>query len=282
MSKKKSIFLIFFFTISFKQYLLPIPVVTKTPSLSLPSKASFLRNAEFTRSFRFKKITVAEYITDPLILYTTLWGCFAITLPVWEKNYGLKEGDQNYWKPDSYRGFDYFAKDPKSVFITRVTPEPFGANHYNIDTVDTRTLRIDPITKEVNGVTVLRNDFYAKNIIEPIYFTYLALYLRSKNYHPAIFVAEMILLSVLYEFTVRPFYMNASLEQLLKNPAVAVVFAILLDELSTFLLTTPYKGLHILAYFLNPFNALPNARVHPLLFFDPYKKAPSLEAVIKF
>jgi hypothetical protein len=95
-------------------------------------------------------------------------------------------------------------------------------------------------------------------------------------------ITEIVLLSVLYEFTIRPFYLNASFEQLIKNPCIAVTVAILFDELSSFLLTTPFKGLHVLAYFLNPFNALPNSRIHPMLFFDPYRNRVSLEGVIKF
>jgi len=279
---KKSVFFVFFLffliNFSFSSPLLPPPI-----NMNIPSKKSFKLNTQFIRPFNVKKITAAEYLTDPLILYSSLWGCFALTLPIWETNAGLRKGDENYWEPDSYRGFYVFSQDPKSVYITRITLEPFGANHLTLAaTIDQRTVRSDPITKQWYGFTVLRNDFYAKNIIEPLYFTYLALYLRAKNYHPAIMVTEIILLSVLYELTVRPFFMNGSIEQLFKNPAIGIVLAILLDELSNFLLSTTYTGLHVFAYFLNPFNALGNARIHPMLFFDPYKKAASLETIIKF
>ena len=125
------------------------------------------------------------------------------------------------------------------------------------------TGRIDPITKVWNNTITFRTDIYAKNIVEPIYFTYLSLYLRAKNYHPAIMITEIVLLSLLYEITIRPFYMNSSFEQLLKNPGVSIIVGILFDELSTYLLTTPYTGLHVLAYFLNPFNALPNFKSSP-------------------
>lgn len=282
MIKKLNIFIFFLSLIVLNNKIFPLPLIKKNPELNLPSKNSFLKNSEFIKDFKYKKITIAEYLTDPLILYTGLWGCFSITLPLWETNKGLSEKDENYWEPYNYRGFEYFSSDPLNVYLLRITPEPFGVNHYGLRNVDPRTIRIDPITKEVNGITVLRNDFYVKNLIEPLYFTFLALYLKAKNYHPAILIAEIVILSLCYEFTIRPFYLNSSLEQLIKNPAIGVVLAILLDEISTYLLTTPYKILHIIAYLLNPFNALPTARVHTLLFFDPYKKAPSLEAVIKF
>ncbi|MBN2544405.1 MAG: hypothetical protein JXB50_01325 [Spirochaetes bacterium] len=281
--KKKFIFFIFFLFF-FTNLSFSSPLLSPMINLNIPSKKSFKMNTQFIRPFNVKRITVAEYLTDPLILYSSLWGCFALTLPIWETNAGLVEGDENYWEPDSYRGFYLFGIDPENVYISRITLEPFGANHQNIKTLATYpgTIRSDPITKQWNDHTVLRNDFYAKNIIEPLYYTYLGLYLRAKNYHPAIMVTEMILLSVLYELTIRPFFMNGSIEQLFKNPAIGIVLAILLDELSNFLLSTPYVGLHVLAYFLNPFNALPNARIHPMIFFDPYKKAASLETIIKF
>ena len=104
--------------------------------------------------------------------------------------------------------------------------------------------------------------------------------MRAKNYHPAIMITEIILLSLLYEITIRPFYLNSSFEQLFKNPGISILFSILLDELSTFLLTTPYIGLHVFAYILNPFNALPNSRIHPMLFFDPYRKTVNIQTII--
>ena len=201
-------------------------------------------------------------------MYTSLWGCLALTLPLWER-------DANVWEPDGNRGFDKLQNNAEEIFASRLKMEPFASG------------RIDPVTKPWTNFkgkpsNVFRGDIYAKNIIEPGFFTYLALYMRSKNYHPAIMITEIILLSVLYEFTIRPFFMNASFEQLLKNPGISIVFAILFDELSTFLLTTPFIGLHVLAYILNPFNALPNSRVHPMLFFDPYKKRVNIEAIVKF
>ena len=138
---------------------------------------------------------------------------------------------------------------------------------------------VDKTTKNV--IQVLKGQFYAKNIVEPLYFTYMAMYLRSKNYHPAIMITELFLFSLLYEFTIRPLFLNSSFEQLLKNPSVGIVLGILLDELSTFLLSTPFLGLHVLAYIINPFNALPIARIKPMLFFDPYKSNISVEAIIK-
>lgn len=238
--------------------------------INIPSLKYFKKNRELIRPMKLKKITIAEYITDPIILYASLWGCFGITLPLWETNNGITRGDENYWEPYSARGFDEFSKNPGNTFINRLKIEPFG------------TGRIEPITKKVGQNTFFRNDIYAKNLIEPTYFIYLGLYLRSKNYHPAIMITEIILLSVLYELTIRPFYLNASFEQLLKNPGISILFSVLLDELSTFLLTTPYIGLHVLAYFFNPFNALPNSRIHPMLFFDPFHKTVGIEGIINF
>jgi hypothetical protein len=232
--------------------------------LDIPSKKSFSANSQFVKPFKLKKITVAEYLTDPLILYTSLWGCFALTLPIWEN-----DPAKTNWEDDAKRGIDKITLN-KDVFGDRLKMEPFG------------TERIDPITKVWNGVTVFRNDIYIKNIIEPVFFVYITLYLRSKNYHPAIMITEVILLSVLYELSIRPFNQTASFEQLLKNPAVGLVIGILFDELSTFLLTTPFTGLHFLAYLLNPFNALPNSRIHPMLFFDPYRKSVNIEASLQF
>ncbi len=257
--------LILFITNSYSSVLLQ-----NVEKINIPSLKYFKMNRELIRPMKLKKITIAEYITDPIILYASLWGCFGITLPLWETNSGIDQYNENYWEPYSSRGFDKFSKNPGDTFLNRLKLEPFG------------TGRIEPITKKVGTNTVFRNDIYAKNIIEPTYFIYLGLYLRAKNYHPAIMITEIILLSVLYELTIRPFYLNASFEQLLKNPGVSILFAIFLDELSTFLLTTPYTGLHVLAYIFNPFNALPNSRVHPMLFFDPFRKTVNIEGIINF
>ena len=257
---KKALILSIISLISFSAF---SSMLTSTPdNMRIPSRVSFLNNIEYMKSFKNKKITTVEYITDPLIMYASLWGCFGLTLPLWET-------DGSKYDLDGNRGFNKLALN-QHVFGDRLKMEPFATD------------RTDPVTKEWNGTAVFRGDIYAKNIIEPVYFTYLGLYMRAKNYHPAIMITEIILLSVVYEFTIRPFYLNASFEQLIKNPAVGLVAAILLDELSNFLLSTPYKVLHVLAYFFNPFNALPNARIHPMLFFDPYKKTANIEAVVRF
>ncbi len=238
-------------------------VLSNIRDLDIPSKSSFSRNSQFIKPFKLKEITIAEYLTDPLILYASLWGCFGLTLPFWETN-----PEETSWKNDAKRGFDKLLLN-KYVFADRLKMEPFVSG------------RVDPVTKVVNGETVFRGDIFVKNIMEPMYFIYLTLYLRSKNYHPAIMVSEVILLSLLYELTIRPLFQNASFEQLLKNPAVGLVCGILLDELSTFLLTTPYIALHVLAYIFNPFNSLPNSRIHPLLIFDPFNRQVDIGAVLK-
>lgn len=245
----------------------PSIALQKPDKINIPSLKYFNKNRELIRPLKLKKITVAEYLSDPLIMYISLWGCFGLTLPLWETNSGLNPGDENYWAPYSSRGFDKFTTD-KDTFINRLKFEPFA------------TGRIEPITKKSGSNTIFRNDIYAKNIIEPVYFIYLGLYMRAKNYHPAIMITEIILLSLLYEITIRPFYLNSSFEQLFKNPGISILFSILLDELSTFLLTTPYIGLHVFAYILNPFNALPNSRIHPMLFFDPYRKTVNIQTII--
>lgn len=262
--KKRIIFFSFFLIILSGNFYASI-IIKSPDKMNMPSKREFVINREFIRPFSKKKITVAEYLTDPLIMYVSLWACFGITTPLWETRPTIISGP-----------------NAENMFGDRLKMEPFASG------------RIDPVTKpatDINGnpiyvnghpLIILRNDFYAKNFIEPAFFTYLALYMRSKDYHPAIMITEIILLSLLYEFTIRPFFMNSSFEQFLKNPSVGIVFSILFDELSTFLLTTPYIGLHVLAYIFNPFNALPNARVHPMLFFDPYRKTASIEALIKF
>ena len=265
--QKKFLFCLLFLISSIK-FISSSVLLDSPDDLFIPSSKYFRTNKEITRSFKYKKITVAEYLTDPLIMYAFLWGSFGLTIPLWERNEGITEDDENYWEPDNYRGFDKLATN-KNTFGDRLKMEPFA------------TGRVDPITKRWNDMTVFRSDIYAKNIIEPVFFIYMGLYLRSKNYHPAIMITEIMLLSLLYEFTIRPFYLTSNFEQFLKNPAIGIVFGILLDELSTFLLSTPYKGLHVLAYFFNPFNAMPNSRIHPMLFFDIYRKTANIEAIIK-
>jgi hypothetical protein len=224
--------------------------------LSIPSYRFFSENTEFTKGLHYKKITVAEYVTDPIIMYASLWGCLGLTYPL-------------------YMGNDDFAfVQSGDAFAGRMKMEPFASG------------RINPVTTTItdsngNIITVLKNDFYAKNRIEPIYFTELTLYLRSKNYHPALIIGEIFSLAFMYEFTIRPFFMPANFEQLIKNPIIGLVSGILIDELSTFLLSTPYIGLHVLAYILNPFNALPVSRVHPLLIFSIFQKEASISGIIK-
>lgn len=259
---KNNIILITIFIFSFNLYS-SIKMMQINPDP--PDINSFFDNQQIIRDIKYKKITIVEYITDPLILYASLWLSYSITLPMWE----------------TFPSFIY-GENGSNMFVNRLKLEPFTSG------------RIDPITKplldnngepirNINGdiVTVLTGDFWAKNIIEPLFFTFGTLYLRSKNYHPAIMITEIILLSVINEFLVRPFFMNANFEQLFKNPGVGLIVGILIDELSTFLLTTPYTGLHILAYILNPFNALPNARIKPLLIFNNYKESLSIEAILK-
>ena len=226
------------------------------------SMRSIRANREAYISLKYKKLTVFDYVFDPFFLYANLWITFTVTVPLWETNRisFVKSGEQ---------------------FTERFQIEPFA------------TGRIDPVTKPLtdsngdvkhdifgNPIVVFTGDIYAKNIIEPIFFSQATLYLMAKNYNIGIIIGEVIALSFIYEFTLRPLFMKASFEQLLKNPAISLVAGILLDELSTFLLTTPYIPLHVLAYILNPFKALPNSRIRPLVVFKPYKEAVSIESVI--
>jgi hypothetical protein len=271
---------LFFFIFYLSTYLLHSSLVdAPVNAMRIPSRDSYLKNLEYLTPFKKKRITPAEYVTDPLIMYASLWGCFFLTLPLWETN-------KNVWAQDGDRGFDklndyldngtdvrydsVLKRNVDQTFANRLQFEPFA------------TGRADPVMKEWNGISVFRGDMYAKNIVEPVYFTFLALYMRSKDYHPAIMVTEIILLSLIYELTIRPFWMNASFEQFIKNPAIAISVGFLFDEISTYLLSTPYIGLHVLALIFNPFNSLPNSRIHPMLFFDPYRKSATISAEVKF
>ncbi len=241
----------------------PIPIINY--ELSTPGKSDFLVSNEYIRPYKEKKLTWIDYFTDQFILYGSLWLSIGTTVPIWET-------------------VPVFINGPNAaeMFTQRVQLEPFVSG------------RIDQFVKPlvINGttikhdwgepVTVLTRDFYAKNLIEPAFFTWMGLYLKAKNYHPALIIAELFTMSLIYEFTIRPLFMNASFEQLLKNPAIGAAFSILLDELSTFLLTTPYTALHVLAYILNPFKLLPNAKVTSLLFFKSYQPSVSLETIITF
>jgi hypothetical protein len=245
--------------------------VNRLTGQDIPAYKNFLLNTEYMVPLKFKKITVAEYLTDPIILYASLWACIGLNLPLREENW-TRTPIEN---PDGGRldSFNVTVSTTPGTFFDRMKMEPFA------------TGRIDWVTTQVrynnDKINILNLDFYGKNIVEPVFFTGMALYLRSKNYHPALYVFEMFALSALYEFTIRPFYSTASFEQLLKNPAVGIINGIMIDELSTFLLSTPFIGLHVLAYILNPFNALPVARVHSMLLFDVYRKSASIEAVIR-
>jgi hypothetical protein len=266
--KKNIIIILFLFTCFLSS---PSILVKQNEDQSIPAYKFFQMNAEFMHTLNFKKITVAEYLTDPLILYISLWGCISLSLPLHEE----------FWSKDVNGNYMSFNLNPlldSQSFLNRMKMEPFASGR--IDTVTTSKTIYDKDNKPTI-INVLNLDFYSKNLVEPVYFTEMTLYLRSKNYHPALMIFEIFAMSVLYEFTIRPFFMNSNFEQLLKNPGIGLVCGILIDELSTFLLSTPYIGLHVLAYLLNPFNALPVARVHSLLLFDAFTKSASIEAVIK-
>lgn len=237
---------------------------------NVPGFRVFQRNTNITRDMSYKDITVAEYLTDPLIMYTSLWGCIGLSYAAWEK--------EGMWED-----FPAYPISSGVEFKDRISLPPFTADRY--DQVTRPFSGYDEATFHRNSygdvVNVLKGTVIAKNVIEPFYFTGLVLYMSSKNYHPVAIVTQIVVLSLLYEFTIRPFFMYTSFEQLIKNPAVAIVLGFFLDELATFLLTTPYRGLHVLAYILNPFKLLPTARVRPLLIFKPYRQAVSLEAVVR-
>ncbi|MCG8573012.1 MAG: hypothetical protein MJB14_23010 [Spirochaetes bacterium] len=219
----------------------------------------------------YKKITPWEYALDPFIMYSTLWGCAGFSYILY-----------NYEYQDNQLYHQYNLIGPITSgedYLRRIRVKPFSLDGEDYVTRDRTENITDTTTK--NNVAFLKATVYAKNIIEPIYFTQYVLFMRSKNYHPALVITETILLSVLYELTIRPFLMPFSFEQLIKNPSVALLIGIFLDEISTFLLTTPYKALHVLAYILNPYKLLPTSRVRPLLMFKPYRKALSIETIIK-
>ncbi|MBR3731185.1 MAG: hypothetical protein IKN25_00920 [Spirochaetales bacterium] len=125
----------------------------------MPDFHSFEIGFQKALPFNRRHITPWEYATDPIILYASMWGMMGITVPLWEQTPTMiSSGDE---------------------FASRVQMEPFA------------TGRIDAVTKQWHGMTVLKNDFYAKNFIEPVFFTYMAMYLRSKNYHPALYLGEL-------------------------------------------------------------------------------------------
>ncbi len=238
-------------------------VVSKNmDTINNPSMKAIRSNREAYLQLKYKRLTAFDYVFDPFFLYANLWVTFAATIPLWETN-----------KISFAENSDQFAD--------RMKMEPFA------------TGRVDPVTKPLtdsngnvqhddfgNPIIVFTNDVYAKNIVEPILFTQATLYLMAKGYNIGIIIAEVIGMSFLYEFTIRPFFMNSSFEQLIKNPAISLIVGTLFDEIATFLLTTPYTPLHVLAYILNPFKALPTSRVRPLVIFTPYKEAVAIEAVV--
>lgn len=238
---------------------LPFGHLTNPPGLK-----DQLKNSESVSFQAYKPLAPWEYVLDELILYSSLWLAAGVTAPLWEG------------------GVSFPGSSDGTTFGDRLLMEPFKTNKE--DVFSPLKDRNGNVVKDSHGYPVMmpNGSFYAKNIIEPLVFTYMSLYARSKNHHPVLVVAEIFAMSLLYEFTIRPLFRDASFEQLLKNPAVGIVAGVLLDELATYLLTTPYQGLHVFAYILNPFKAIPNARIHPLLFFNPYHKAVSLQVSMGF
>lgn len=240
------------------------PVIPRV-NVSPPSRNVFYLSNQSVRQLNRRELTWIDYFTDQFILYGSLWACIGTTYPIWENAPVFINGD-----------------NAGQMFADRMRLEPYA------------TGRIDPFIKPlvINGetirwdwgepVTVVTNDFYAKNIIEPMFFTFMGLYLRSKNYHPALLIGELFTMSVLYEFTIRPFFMNASFEQLLKNPSLGIMLSVLFDEVSNYLLSTPYTALHVLAYIMNPFKLIPNSRVTSLIFLSPFVPRISLETHVSF
>lgn len=216
------------------------------------------------RDNSMRPLNAADYITDSLILYGALWFNILFNYPV--------IGDR----------MSFIGNSGSTSFSDRVMLEPF-AN-------DKREVYLDilkdfdgNIVEDKNGHPVIfpNNLFFSRNVVEPALFYTYGLYLRSKNYHPALYIGIMFTLSFLHEFTVRPFFMEASFEQLIKNPAAGIISSIIFDEISTYLLTMPYMPAHVFAYILNPFKLLPAKKVRPLIFFQPYKKALSLEVIFE-
>lgn len=243
-------------------WLCAVPALPFSQIKSTPGRRDFVINANFASSKGYKPIQPWEYPVDFLILYSSLWLTAGITAPMWNDGVSLPSGNDS--------------------FSDRLMMEPFNTRKENIFSVwyDASGKKV----KDVNGddIYVPNGSFYAKNIVEPIMFTYMALYMRSKNYNIALMIGELFTLSILYEFTVRPVFRVSSFEQLLKNPAVGVLSGILLDEIATYLLTTPHIGLHVLAYIINPFKALPTSRVHGLIFLQPYTAAVTIATQAKF
>ncbi len=238
----------------------------------IPPYKYFRSAGDALNDMKYKQVTIAEYFTDPLITYGMLWGCFGITYNLWERI-----GDDA-----DYINFVGNSSD-NYLFADRLKMEPFTpAKNQNLTKYLTDLNGNLILDSYGNPITVLNNDFYIKNIIEPVCFIEIALYLRSKGYHPILIIGELFTLSILYEFTVRALFMDTSFEQLIKNPAVGALFGLLIDEFSNYLLSTPYMGFHVLGYILNPFKLLPVKRIYPMLFLSPHKPAVTLEVIASF
>lgn len=243
-------------------WLCAVPALPFSQMRNTPSMKDFSVNSNLTSSKGYKSIMAWEYPVDFLILYSSLWLTSGITAPMWDDGVSLPSSNDS--------------------FTDRLLMEPFNTRKENVFSVlyDSSGKKVKDINDD--DIYVPNGSFYAKNIVEPLMFTYMALYLRSKNYNIALMIGELFTLSILYEFTVRPVFRISSFEQLLKNPAVGILAGLLFDEIATYLLTTPNVGLHVLAYILNPFKALPTTRVHGLIFLQPYTAAVTIAARAEF
>ncbi len=256
---------IIFFIISI--FLLPVwlcavPALPFSQIRNTPDMRDLNTNSNLISEKGYKPIMAWEYPVDFLILYSGLWLTAGITAPMWDTGVSLPSAN--------------------NTFADRLMMEPFNTRKENVFSVwyNSKGEKIRDFNDD--AIYVPNGSFYAKNVIEPLMFTYMALYLRSKNYNIALMIGEIFTLSILYEFTVRPVFKVSSFEQLLKNPAVGILAGILFDEIATYLLTTPNVGLHVLAYILNPFKALPTSRIHGLIFLQPYTAAVTIAARAEF
>ncbi|HBD93566.1 MAG: hypothetical protein A2015_02480 [Spirochaetes bacterium GWF1_31_7] len=241
-----------------------IPVVNqREQNISLSNK-DVVANSKYLLENSMRDLNYADYITDSLLLYGLLWLNIGYNLP---------------FRGDS---ISLITDQTGAQFTERLLLEPFANDRKEV-VFDTINDSSGNTILDTYGAPMLfpNGAFYAKNVIEPFAFYSYGLYLRAKNYHPALYIGMMFSLSVLYEFTVRPFFMEASFEQLFKNPIAGITASIIFDELSSYLLTTPYLAAHVFAYILNPFKLLPTARVKPLLFFDYYKQSASLQVILE-
>ncbi len=241
-----------------------VPVVNQMEQNIFLSNKDVEVNSKFLIANSMRNLNYADYITDSILLYGLLWLNIGYNIPLRGESIS-------------------FTTDQTGVqFTERFLVEPFAKDRKEI-VFDTINDSSGNSVLDMYGAPMLfpNGAFYAKNVIEPFAFYSYGLYLRAKNYHPALYIGMMFSLSVLYEFTVRPFFMEASFEQLFKNPIVGVTASIVFDELSSYLLTTPYLAAHVFAYILNPFKLLPTARIKPLLFFDYYKQSASLQIILE-